>query len=193
MPASRRRCWRPVCSAAAVALLLASCTAGQSRSGGAAASTTTALDGSDPTVVHLSDYSSNDGARSSVILTGAIGDYGQAVTVNGKGATDAEHSDQLKLTLTHGSFQISIGGIDKKIVSAFTSFPANTTTCSGLVSVDGAAPIVPRSGTGSYQRIRGTFHLHVSIDEVDQETHCRPSSKFLSQAIVITGWADLPT
>jgi hypothetical protein len=190
MPTSRRHGWLAVCSAAAVALLVSGCSAGKSATG-PAASTTKALDGADPTVVHLSDYSSNDGARSSVILTGAVGDYGQGVSVNAKGAIDAEHSDQLKLILTHGTFELRIGDIDKKIVSAFTSFPANTTTCSGLVIVDGAAPIVPRSGTGGYQRIHGTFHLHVSIDEVDQKTHCSSSSRFLSQAIVITGWADL--
>jgi len=178
----------------AVAVLLTGCTsaAHSARTSTAAPITnTTPVVPPGPRAVHLSDYSNNDSADSSVILTGAIGDYGHAVSVHANGSTDPEHGDQLNLVLAHGSFRLSIADIDKHIVAAFTTFPPNTTTCSGLVSEDGAAPIVPGSGTGAYQNLHGTFELHVSIDEVDRKSHCNAGSKFLSQTIVITGWAQV--
>jgi hypothetical protein len=137
--------------------------------------------------VDLTDYSDDDSARSTVILTGAVGDYGQAVTVHGTGSTDPEHGDQLELRLAHGSFRLRVADLDKKIVDAFVRFPPNTTTCSGRVSATGPAPIVPGSGAGEYRKITGTFTLSITIDEVDQRTNCGPGSKFLSQIIVITG------
>lgn len=141
----------------------------------------------DASTVHITDYSDNDTARSSVVLTGAVGDYGQAQTVHGNGSTDPEHGDQLALRLTHGSFRLSIGDLDKRVVDAFTNFPPNRTTCSGRVQVSGPAAVVPGSGAGAYGRIAGTFELSITIDEVDQRSHCGPSSPFLSQAIVISG------
>ena len=186
---------RTAALAAGVALLLAGCS---TASGGATPHTSATVSaGVTPTGaaatpaegrnVDLTDYSNNDSARSTVVLTGAVGDYGQAVTVHGSGSTDPEHGDQLELRLTHGSFRLRVADLDKKIVDAFTSFPPNTTTCSGRVSATGPAPIVPGSGAGEYRRITGAFDLSITIDEVDQRTNCGPSSKFLSQIIVITG------
>src|SRR5205814_853472 len=102
---------------------------------------------SGPDAVHLTHYSHNDSAHPTVIVAGAIGDYGQALSDHANGATDPEHGDQLKLVLTHGSFRLNNADMDKRIVAAFTTFPANTATCSGLVSLDGSAPIMPGSGT----------------------------------------------
>jgi hypothetical protein len=182
--------------AAGVALLLTGCssassgaTAHTSATGSASVpptgATATPADGRN--VVDLTDYSNNDSARSTVVLTGAVGDYGHAVTVHGSGSTDPEHGDQLELRLTHGSFRLRVADLDKKIVDAFTNFPPDTTTCSGRVSATGPAPIVPGSGAGEYRKITGAFDLSITIDEVDQRTNCGPGSKFLSQIIVITG------
>ena len=192
-PSIRTKRFGVVAALAGILLLVAGCDAATKR---APATTTTPATGTSPgaghpagdSVVHITDYADNDAAKSAVILTGAIGDYGQAVTVKANGTADAEHSDELNLRLTHGSFRLRIADLDKKLVNAFTRFPSNTTTCSGLVSVAGQAPIVNDSGTGSYAGISGSFDLTVSIDEVDAKTGCTASSKFLSQAIVITGW-----
>ncbi len=42
--------------------------------------------------VHLVDYTDNDGPDSAVILTGAIADFGKAVSVNPDGSVNPEHN-----------------------------------------------------------------------------------------------------
>jgi hypothetical protein len=137
--------------------------------------------------VGFTSYTDNDGPESTVILTGGIGDYGTAVSVHPDGSVDPEHSSQLKLTLRDGSFRIGIADLDKKFVSAMSSFPPNTSTCSGTVRVSGATPIVAGSGTGAYQGISGGFNLTITLAEVDAKANCGPSSAFLRQSIVIAG------
>ena len=80
--------------------------------------------------MHVVDYSDNDGPRSKVILTGATGDFGGAVSVYPGGRTDPQHNAELNVALTRGSFRMSTVGLDKKIVSAFSRARFNTGTCS---------------------------------------------------------------
>jgi len=80
--------------------------------------------------VHIIDYSVNsDGPRSRVILTGAIGDWGQVVAVYPDGAIDPGHTSEFRLELTHGSFRLSIASLHKKIIRAFSPWPSNPSTC----------------------------------------------------------------
>jgi hypothetical protein len=137
--------------------------------------------------VHLAGYSGNDGPRSKVILTGAIGDAGEAVSVHPDGTIDPQHNADLKLALTRGSFRMSIAGLDKKIVSAFSRVRFNTTTCSGNVTVTEAAPIVKGSGTGAYRGISGTFTITITIDEIAAKSACNATGAFVAQAIIMTG------
>jgi hypothetical protein len=141
--------------------------------------------------VNLVAYSDDDGPRSSVILTGAIGDYGWAVSVTASGAADPDHRSDMQLRLTRGSFRLHTADIDKRLVTAFATFPPNRTTCSGNVVAAGPAPVVQGSGTGSYRGLTGTFRLTVMIAEVDARNHCTPSSAFLKQAVVTTGSGSL--
>jgi hypothetical protein len=136
--------------------------------------------------VRLTDYTDNDGPTSTVILTGAIGDYGKAQSVNPDGTVNPEHNSQLNLMLTRGSFRLSIADLHKKFVSAMSQFPPNKVTCSGTVTVGAATPIVAGSGTGSYKGISGTFNLTLTLDEVDKKP-CTDSSVLLAQAVVTTG------
>ena len=48
------------------------------------------------------------------------------------------------------------------------TFRPNTTTCSGLEVVTGTAPIVSDTGTRDYAGLHGTFHLTISINEVEE-------------------------
>ncbi|MFC1402538.1 MULTISPECIES: hypothetical protein [Streptacidiphilus] len=139
--------------------------------------------------VHLIDYSvDSDGPKSSVLLTGAIGDYGQAVTVHPDGTVDPDHTSQMQLGLRHGSFRLDIAQLDKKIIKAYDPWPHNAATCSGSISFTVPTPVVPGSGTGSYRGISGTFDLTVTIDEVDTTVPaCDGTSGFLSQIILLTG------
>jgi hypothetical protein len=182
-----------VIAASAGALLLTGCssvsrcisaTGPHAATGGPQATPTTTARGN----THLIDYTDNDGTKSTVILTGAIGDYGQAVSIYPNGKPDPDHNSQLNLALTHGSFRLSIKELDKQIVSAFSHFPSNTTTCSGNVTAAGSAPIVAGSGTGAYKGISGAFDMTVTIAEVDStKPKCDGSSAFLAQVIFMTG------
>jgi hypothetical protein len=61
--------------------------------------------------VYVLVYSINtDGADFRAIVTGAMGDYGPAVSVYPNGKADTSHSNQLELQLTHGSLMTSTGG-----------------------------------------------------------------------------------
>jgi hypothetical protein len=68
--------------------------------------------------VHLTEYSTNDGPRASLILTGAISDYGHAVSTNPDGTVNLEHNAHLKLVMTDGSFRLNMAGLDQKVVEA---------------------------------------------------------------------------
>jgi hypothetical protein len=137
--------------------------------------------------VHVFDYTDNDGVGSTVILTGAIGDLGEAVSVNANGTINPEHNSELNLALNQGSFRIRIAGLDKKLVSALSHVHLNTSTCSLHVTATGAAPIVAGSGTGSYRGISGNFNLTVTVDEISSKVNCSVSGAFEAEAIVITG------
>jgi hypothetical protein len=137
--------------------------------------------------VHLTDYTDNDGPTSTVILAGAIGDFGTARSVNPDGSANAEHTGQLNLSLSHGSFRLNIADLDRKFVGVLDNLAVNTTTCSSTVSVSGAVPVVPGSGTGSYKGISGTFNLTITLDEVYRRTACSETGAYLAQSIVTTG------
>ena len=143
--------------------------------------------------VHLVDYTDNDGPDSSVILTGAIGDYGEAVSVNPDGSVNPEHNSRLELRLSHGSFRLDIAALDKAFVSAFAArFPANAGTCSGFVTASRPVPIVAGSGTGAYRGVSGQFDLTTAADEVDPtSTKCDGSAPYLSQMLITAGFGDV--
>jgi hypothetical protein len=175
---------------AAGIVLLGGCASGAATApatSAAAAGSRTAGGGTTSGAVRLTGYSNSDGPRSTAILTGAIGDYGTAVSVHPDGTVDPQHSSQLRLGLTRGSFRIVIGPLDKQLVSAFRRFPPDRVTCSGIVTVTGAAPVVADSGTGAYRGISGSFRLTIMIAEVDARRDCSPSSAFLSQAVIMAG------
>jgi hypothetical protein len=138
---------------------------------------------------HILVYSINtDGADFRAIVTGAIGDYGPAVTVYPDGKTDTSHSSQLELNLTRGSFRLSIATLDEAFVKTASREPIYPRTCSDFASVTADAPIVARSGTGSYRGISGSFQITATLDEVEASS-CRPASpaNFLWQVLSLSG------
>lgn len=151
---------------------------------GTAASVRTPAGGQARIMVYSID---SDGPDFRAILTGAVGDYGPAVTVHPDGKVDPQHTSQIELKLTHGTFRLSIARIDKQIVSAYRDWPANPGTCSGSISFTAAAPVVTGSGTGSYRGISGSFTVTGTIDEVDVKPVCNGTSRFLSQVILLAG------
>lgn len=138
--------------------------------------------------VHIIDYSLNsDGPWSKVILTGAIGDWGQAVTVHPDGTIDPQHTSELRLELQKGSFRLGFASLHKKIIRAYSPWPSNKSTCSGSVRFTVTIPVVAGSGTGAYRGISGSFTVTVTIDEVDVKPVCDGTSAFLAQVVLIVG------
>lgn len=173
-------------AASAATLLTCGCASSVTESSavtGTSAVTTTAAGGT----VHFIGYSQNsDGPDLTVILTGAIGDYGPAVTIHPNGTIDPEHSSELGLGLRDGSFRLYIASLDKKIVSEDSLWRSDK-TCSFHLSVTAATPIVAGSGTGSYRGISGNITTTVTIDEVDVKPCPGGTSRFLAQLIVMVG------
>jgi hypothetical protein len=139
--------------------------------------------------VFFTSYQNDDLPGATVVLSGAISDFGEAVSVLPNGTVDPEHSSQFNLSLTQGSFRIVIGPLHVKLLNALNHAPYNLRTCSGHVAVTGAAPVVAGSGTGAYKGISGNFKLTITGNEVDAKPGCQPfsGSALLAQSIFIAG------
>ena len=116
--------------------------------------------------VFFTAYQNDDLPGAAVVLSGAIGDFGAAVSVLRNGMVDPEHSSELNLALTKGSFRIVIGPLHQELGNALTDASFSLRTCSGHAAVTGAAPVVAGSGTGAYKGINGSFKLTITVNEV---------------------------
>jgi hypothetical protein len=164
------------------AMVVASCTS-------AASQATTTARTAGPHPARLVVWSVNsDGPYFRAILTGAVGDYGPGKTVHPDGTVDPEHTSELELDLSRGSFRLSIAKIDAEFARDFTRFPYDRATCSVHGTVSGTAPVVVGSGTGAYRGIAGTFALVLSADEVDvRQAGCDGMSSFAAQLLLMEG------
>jgi len=136
--------------------------------------------------VHLAVWSvDSDGPDFQAILSGAVGDYGPALTVLPSGQVDPEHTTEMELELRHGTFRLYIGGIANKFRAYTTHEPVYARTCSDYVSVTADVPVVVGSGTGSYGGIRGNFSLSLAGLEDQQTAPCRLG--FARQILILTG------
>lgn len=145
--------------------------------------------------VHLIDYTDNDGAATTAVLTGAIGDLGEGISVSPDGALSTEHTE-LNLTLSQGTFRLDIAAIDKKFLTAAGTVPFQhgPKSCSGFMTVNGTAPIIAGSGTGAYRGVHGTFQLTMTANEVDAPTtnnRCDVTGAMIGQVIVTEGTANI--
>jgi hypothetical protein len=169
-------------SAVALAVAVTGCASAASAT---AASTTTAALGRN---THITLYSINsDGPTFHAIVTGVVGDHGQAVSVYPDGRVDPGHEHDLRLELTRGSFLLNGAVVDKRFVAALRHSRGNPATCSVSATVTAAAPVVAGSGTGAYRGVTGTFTLTATVDEIDTKAACTTTGKFLAQVIVISG------
>jgi hypothetical protein len=136
---------------------------------------------------HLMVYSINsDGPDFRAIVTGAIGDYGPAVTVFPNGQVDPSHTHDLELKLTRGSFKLRITELDQRFVAVTTHEPIYPRTCSDYMTASAPMAIVPGSGTGAYRGISGRFAVTITADEVEQKP-CQPVGAIQYQALVLRG------
>jgi hypothetical protein len=133
--------------------------------------------------VYLTGYTDSDASTSSVILVGAVGDFG-----SGRLNQSSGHFD---LTLSHGSFTLQFAALDAKFLAVLRVLPVNQSTCSAFAQVSGTAPIVSGTGTGSYAHLTGAFSLTLTLDEVFRPSACSELSPFAAQKIVTSGWGTI--
>jgi hypothetical protein len=184
---SRRRAFSGAVLAAAVfsgSLLSGSLVAGVASEAAAAGTTPTVLGVHG--AVNLTIWSiDSDGPDFQAILSGAVGDYGPAVTVLPDGKVDPEHTSEMELDLRHGTFRLYIDGIVSKLRAQTAHEPVYAATCSDYFHVGGAVPIVAGSGTGSYRGIGGRFSLTLTGNENQKTPPCGPP--FVRQILVMIG------
>ena len=174
-------------AALAEALLLTGCASGAIASAPARSAPASERSAPASEPANIMVYSLNsDGAYFSAIVTGAAGDYGQAVTVDPDGTVDPRHSSDLEFRLASGSFRLDIARLDRKLVQATSHEPVYPATCTTFVKVTGTAPIVAGSGTGSYRGISGGFAMTAEVDEVHTKP-CQQNLSFVRQVITLTG------
>jgi hypothetical protein len=133
--------------------------------------------------VHLTDYTDHDGTISTIIVTGAVGDYGSAKRDDGKG--------QLDLNLTQGSFRLNSANLDGRFLAQMRHLAVNQHSCSAEATASGGVPIVPGSGTAAYSNISGAFELTMTLDELYHPGACRETAPYLAQQIITTGWGNI--
>jgi hypothetical protein len=179
-----------IAAALAGALALAGCTAAAASSAAVTSGTATAGAGNPaslPGLTHVVAYSLNtDNPVLTSVISGAIGDYGPAEEVSPGSTGVSAHGGELELKLTRGTFRLNVADIDKKFTEGTSHEPVFPRTCSTYVSVSDAVPIVPGSGTGTYQGIAGTFAMTLTLNEV-HESPCTTSLSILRQVIVLSG------
>jgi hypothetical protein len=121
------------------------------------------------------------------VLTGAIGDTGRAESVHTDGTVDPDHASNLRLTLSKGSFLISIAALDQQFVDVLRAAPFDTQSCSGRASATATVPIIPGSGTGLYRGLTGSFDLTLALDEVVDSSGCSFSGTTVAQLLLTEG------
>jgi len=185
-----------IATALAGALTLAGCTAAAASSTAATSGTAQAGAGNSaslPGLTHVMAYSINtDNPVLTSVVSGAIGDYGPAEEVSPGSTGVSAHGGELELTLTRGTFRLNIADIDTKFTEGTSHEPVFPRTCSTYVSVSDAVPVVPGSGTGTYQGIAGTFAMTLTLNEV-HDSPCTTSLSILRQVIVLSGAGQITT
>jgi hypothetical protein len=96
-----------------------------------------------------------NGPTSKITITGAIGDYGTATTIDKSGKPD-NNGDYVRIRLKQGSFEVNATVLNKKTDSA-PPLMTNMTTCS--VVFGGSGPVTLFNGTGKYAGVSGTLRI----------------------------------
>jgi hypothetical protein len=140
----------------------------------------------------FADASSN-GPVSKILITGVIGDYGTATSIDKDGKVD-QNGNYVKIALKKGTFEINSTALNARLNKAPGVF--NKTTCS--FSFTGSGGVTMFNGTGLYKGISGSAEITLSFAGIGprlttgpHKGACNPNqnAKSLSQygAIIGTG------
>jgi hypothetical protein len=97
----------------------------------------------------------SNGPTSKIVITGAIGDYGTATTIDKNGKPD-NNGDYVKIALKQGSFEVNSVVLNKKTDNAAPTM-TNMATCSA--EFGGSGPVTLFDGKGGYAGISGTLRI----------------------------------
>jgi hypothetical protein len=100
-----------------------------------------------------------------ILITGAIGDYGTAISQDANGKVDPNGSFE-KIKLKQGGFIVNATGLNKKIGS--TKPTVNNSTCSFALS--GSGPVTIGNGTGAYAGIAGKVTMTFTFAAIAPKT-----------------------
>ncbi len=95
-----------------------------------------------------------NGAGGTIVITGAIGDFGTTLSVDKNGKVNA-NGNYGKITLKKGTFVVNLTTLNAAGNNAQPTI--NATTCSGYLTV--SEPITLFGGTGLYKGIAGTVKI----------------------------------
>ena len=126
--------------------------------------------------------------KSKILITGAIADYGEAISEDPNGKPDPNGNLE-KVTLKQGGFVIDDTALDKTIQKQFSKEPINTTNCS--VALTGTGPGKIETGTGAYAGISGNAKIALTVAGIAPKTKagkCDLSKSFYGsyQAVTVT-------
>jgi hypothetical protein len=134
----------------------------------------------------------SDGIHGTIVITGAVGDYGTTTSIDKNGTADAK-GNYVKITLQKGTFELNSTTANAKFSSVQPT--VNNATCSALAAATGATVTV-FDGTGLYKGISGTWTISLMFGAIfprftsgKTKGQCNESNSAqpLSQYAVITG------
>jgi hypothetical protein len=131
------------------------------------------------------------GTTGTVLITGAIGDYGKTIKVDKAGHPDAAGTYN-KLELQKGTVVLDAGPLQRRIQLGGAHAHLNPASCSLEGSVTAPAPIL--SGIGAYASISGTIKVTFTIAELaptyasgPKEGECNTSNGPSAQFATVRG------
>ena len=93
-----------------------------------------------------------------VVIAGAIGDYGNSLTIDQNGKADPE-GNFAKITLQKGTFRVNLTAFNA--ASRKAGFPINKSSCSSHGTI--TAPVALSGGTGLYEGISGKGRMTLTV------------------------------
>jgi hypothetical protein len=129
--------------------------------------------------VHAYEADTNlAGNVGTVVFTGAITDTGRDHQGAGPNGSNL-------MVLSKGSFAVDVSSVGNEL----GNLPIDQTTCSSDGTVAGPITIVPRSGTGAYRGIRGTFDVDASEAFILPQANgaCATNAKKYPGVLIVNG------
>jgi hypothetical protein len=108
--------------------------------------------------VHVFVTPSPDGIHGPIVITGAIGDHGQTLTMDKNGKANA-NGNYVRITLAKGTFEINSTALNAKTKNGQPA--VDKATCSFLFT--GVGPVTLFNGTGLYKGISGTVNITLTF------------------------------